>query len=172
MGELLKGLASLIWALGTFATIFYFRAPLNKLLQRLKTIGKEGVTLIDAIEDQRAQAAAPRPISDVLSSAFPGEERIPFIEADTAKLQPALENLHLSNDQEKIDLLLYRVSERNIQIACLNAFLSSFKTQMEALDAMALSSGPITLMPFYLDHKQKFESAEVQAIPFLHSNNG
>jgi hypothetical protein len=161
MGDFLRGLSSLIWAVGSFATIYYFREQIGRLFHRLKAIGKDGLTLQDAVDEQRAQAIAARPITDIVATAFPNERPMPWAETMAAALRAELDSKNLPVG-EQVDLLLYRLAERNANISVLKAFHMSFRTQLDALDAMALSPAAIDLMPYYLIHKRDFDAIKLE----------
>lgn len=155
MGEILKGIAAILWPILLAVCLWGFRAEFRTLFSRLRSLGIKGA---EFDESRLAAQIAAVPVEQALKEAAPLEEHPPLVIARVGELSRELDTLHKNSDANRISLLLLRLAEaqqvQDFQFVWLNIFLS----QLEALEGMRASGGAISLEPYFEAHLQRYSA--------------
>jgi len=108
MGEILKGIAAILWPVVLAGGLWGFRIEVRTLFARLRSLGVKGA---EFDENRLAAQIAAVPVEQALKDAAPLETHPPLIIERVETLRRELETMHQNSDANRISLLLLRLAE-------------------------------------------------------------
>jgi hypothetical protein len=156
IGDVLKGIASILWPLTVAAALYGFRDEVRALLRRLRRFSK-GTAEFDEVR-LSAQLSA-TPIEQALREAAPTDAPPPtYIVERVTALRQELATLHADSDERRINLLLRRLAEEKQATDFQFIWLNIFGSQLEVLEAMTAARIAIDLTPYFSVHSERYKA--------------
>lgn len=153
-GDILKGIAAILWPLLIAGALWGFRTEVGTLLRRLRRVSKGAAEFDDT---RIAAQITATPVEQALREAAPTDAPpASYIIERVTTLRQELTTLHADSDERRINLLLRRLAEEKQVTEFQFIWLNIFASQLEALEAMTAKKSATDLTPYFSVHGERY----------------